>query len=96
MSFVGRDVLMNNLLIFKCFLTSEREVMFKEIAKAMKIHCDQVKIKRGISESKDIEAIMTDLTSHCGREFRNILAPSSLLGHTLFHVTISSNSRSSA
>ena len=75
MSFVCRDVLMNNLLIYKCFLTSEREVMFKEIAKAIKEHCVEVKAKRGITVTTEVKAIMTDLSSHCGRQLKAILTP---------------------
>ena len=78
---------MNNVLVFKGFLTSEREIMFKEISQAIHHICVDLKSKRQLDDSKKIEAIMTDLTSHCGRQFKKSLAPGCNLGHTLFHVT---------
>ena len=60
---------------------------FKEIASAIRDHCEEVKSKRGIAEANDIDAIMTDLPSHCGMQFKDILTPCSKPGHTLFHVS---------
>ena len=87
MSFVARDKHMNNMLIFKVFLTHERETMFTKISEAILKYCGEIITIRSIENFVHVKAIMTDLTSHCGRQFQHFLSPDCHLGHTLYHVT---------
>ena len=74
MSSVARDKHMNNMLIFKVFLTHERETMFSKIAEAILKYCREIITIRNIETFVHVKAIMTDLTSHCGRQFQQFLS----------------------
>ena len=67
--------------------THERETMFTKIAAAMLKYCRNIITIRNIQDFVHVKAIMTDLTSHCVRQFQEFLSPDCHLGHTLYHTT---------
>ena len=86
MSFVARDKNANNSLFFKAYVTSETKKMFENIGDKIVEICDELKAKKEIIHKK-VDFIMSDMSTHSCKAFRERLSPFCSVGITLFHFT---------